>query len=218
MDFVLLLLINLAVLALMYLALRHQIIRNYNSENFIDRLQKEVNGVITDLNQTTEMNVQIISHESEKLKKLELKVEERIAEMQQIYTLLDSRDSRYQEILDNARRIQKNPVKAVNPTDAYRKTAAVSRHTAPSDTSRKQPPDKQDPQETQINMKEPPNPPPRRDIVSPMETPKSESESDEPSPRDKVMGYYHQGREIDDIVAKTGLPLGEVELIIELHK
>ncbi|AHC14608.1 hypothetical protein L21SP2_1207 [Salinispira pacifica] len=207
----------------MYLALRHQITRNYNSENFIDRLQKEVNGVITDLNQTTEMNVQIISHESEKLKKLEKKVEERIAEMQQIYTLLDSRDSRYQEILDNARRIQKTPGHPADPSKAYRKASAPRQHGDPGATSiqsRLTSPGihETDIHETQVNMTEPS---PETQADAPVQIPEhteGDSDNDNLTPREKVMGYYHQGRELDDIAARTGLPLGEVELIIELHK
>lgn len=119
MDFVLLLLINIALLALIYLALRQQLKKDYNSERFLATLQKEVNGIITDLNQTAEMNVQILNNEAEKLQKLKEKVEKRIAEMQQIFAMLDRADGRYNEILIRSQK--KVPPQPPNPAPIQKK-------------------------------------------------------------------------------------------------
>lgn len=115
MDFVLILLINIAILALMYLALRHQLQKNYSSEHFLETLQKEVNGIMTDLNRTAEMNVQIMNNEAEKLKALQERVEKRIGEMQQIFSMLDREDSRYQDILTRKKAV--TPQTVVTPPD-----------------------------------------------------------------------------------------------------
>ena len=162
MDFVLLLLINIAILALIYLALRHQLQKNYNSDRFLETLQKEVNGIMTDLNRTAEMNVQILNNEAEKLQSLKEKVEKRIAEMQQIFAILDRADGRYNEILARAQK------------------------------------------KVSVQPKKPP--------------PAPEKQTRSPSPRDQVLGLYNQGRAVQEISTLTHLPIGEVELIIELSK
>ena len=117
---------------------------------------------MTDLNQAAEMNVQLLTHETEKLTTLKGKVEKRIAEMQQIFSMLDRADGRYNEILLRAQRSTK---------------------TVPS--------------------------------PSPSPSPGTESSF---STRDQVLGLHDQGRSIHDIANMTGLPIGEVELIIEFSK
>lgn len=170
----------------MYLALRHQLMKNYSNQRFLETLQKEVNGIITDLNQTTETNVQIITAESEKLKNLQTRVDKRISEMQQIFSMLDRADGRYNEIIQNSQMRKKAAsIKAFNQLSDF------DDQPPPREVSRKPLPD------------------------SPEVPDKS---TDEPTPREMVMGLYNQGRELLDIAERTHLSVGEVELIIELNK
>ncbi len=185
MDFVLLLLINLAILALMYLVLRHQLSKNYSSEKFLSTLQKEVNAIMTDLNQTTETSVQILSNESEKIKRLQNRVEKRIEEMQQIFSMLDRADGRYNEIILNSRRITQ---KLSIPESDQQVPAPKN----PIDEAK---------QNGEIRDSQP-----------------AEDTPPKPSAREQVIGLYNQGRALDEIAEMTKMPLGEIELIIELSK
>lgn len=240
MDFVLLLLINIAILALMYLVLRHQLMKNYSNENFLDTLQKEVNAIMTDLNQATETNVQIITAEAEKIKNLQQKVEKRIVEMQQIFTMLDRADGRYNEILSNTRR------RGVNPQEILRQSSQAVPAEPPSPAVSAQP-RAMDNGSSQIQMDglspqagQPAAAVPeagndvasgeirsgndvrdrtdtRSDVNAPLRG-TSPSLPDELSPRERVLGLYNQGRDLQEISELTRIPIGEIELIIELSK
>jgi uncharacterized protein YoxC len=194
MDFVLLLLINLAILALMYLVLRHQLMKNYSNERFLETLQKEVNGIMTDLNQATETNVQIIAAEAEKLKSLQGRVENRIAEMQQIFAMLDRADGRYNEIIEQSRRLNRS----ANAPGSSPPSAAPPREPVPSTPS--------------------PGAVPGTTLASGTQAEAAALMNDAPSPREMVLGLYNQGRDPVEIAERTRLSVGEVELIIELSK
>lgn len=179
----------------MYLVLRHQLLRNYSSEKFLNTLEKEVNGIITDLNRTTETSVQIISNESEKLKALQDRVEKRIAEMQQIFTMLDRADGRYTEIVARSRKIQDGSKTVYQHAQTTVQQAKKAKAETPA-------------QET-LNFS-------REDGVGANSAPTTA-----PEPLDakaQALGYYRQGRELFEIAELTGLSVGEIELIVELNK
>ncbi|MGI9256838.1 MAG: DUF6115 domain-containing protein [Salinispira sp.] len=203
MDFILLLLINISVLALIYLALRHSIQRRYNSEGFLTILQKEVHGVMTDLNQTVEMNVQIINNEAEKLQALQKKVERRIEDLQQIFQMLERSDKSYDEILEKKRAIT-------------RRGSGIHQHTKEPGGPMS------DHQETQKNKQ--PNDQTNNQTNNQKNDTKPEAEhhargnsgiSVHPADHTQILGLYSQGRSIQEIAKLTQLPAGEVELIIE---
>ncbi len=199
MDFILLLLINISVLALMYLALRHSIQRRYNSEGFLTILQKEVHGVMTDLNQTVEMNVQIINNEAEKLQALQKKVERRIEDLQQMFQMLERSDKSYDEILEKKRAIT-------------RRGAGIHQQMQePGGPMR-------DHQENQKNDQKNDQTNNQKNDTKPEAEHHARGNSGisvHPADHTQILGLYNQGRSIQEIAKLTQLPAGEVELIIE---
>ncbi len=201
MDFVLLLVINMAVLALMYLLLRHQILKNYGNKSFLDNLQREVNGIITDLNQTTESNVQILNNESAKLKKLKENTEKRIEELGQLYRMVTEADDRYTSILENSRKRKRQP------------TAVAEQPQQPQQPE----PQKQPGSVTPA----PKSPMPKSPMPKSPEEKSAASEGQshaEPDPRKRVVGLYDQGRSLHEIAERTQLSIDAIELIIEMAK
>jgi len=76
MDLLVFALLNLSMLVLGYIILSRRIDKHYGSATFLDRVAREVNSVITELNETTERNIRILEATID-----ELKVEKEQAEL-----------------------------------------------------------------------------------------------------------------------------------------
>ena len=70
--------INLVLVVGLFLFLSRRLHQQYNSQRFLEEVQTEVNTIITELNQTTERNLQLIEERMEKLNTLTLQLDRRI--------------------------------------------------------------------------------------------------------------------------------------------
>jgi hypothetical protein len=75
MDFLLLFALNSGSMVLLYYFLKRKVDKTYNQGVFLDRVEKEVGTIITELNQTTERNIQLIENKLDSLRSLSTKVD-----------------------------------------------------------------------------------------------------------------------------------------------
>jgi hypothetical protein len=78
MDWLIFGAVMIAVMVLMFLFLSRRIHRQYNAKEFLDEVQREVNVMVTELNQTTERNIQLIEDRMQKLNVLMKEADRRI--------------------------------------------------------------------------------------------------------------------------------------------
>lgn len=223
MDFLFLFLLNAAALAVIYIVLRKRIDKRYSSSAFLEEIDKEVSKIITEMNQTTERNIELIENKLESLSSLGKKTETLILRASKEYNELHDRHEQYRRLGLHTRIrpsapdvTQKYGTEEQNPGGTPIESADVE----PSDN---------------VPVSEPAHPP--GSSVQTMKQPYSsaqaahtrgDSGNDEQSetkrePRDsrdskrqRVAELYMNGASISEIVESTGLALGEVELMVAL--
>lgn len=180
-------LLNLSLASLVYILLRRRIDARYTQKAFLEQIEKEVGQIVTDMNQTTERNIQLLENKLEAVKTL-------MEKSQQVLVRgnaeLNSLQDRYQQ---------------------YRRFAAVP---APGGLA----------QEGSTALQK--NPPPNMTrLADQAQAPPKDSVQNPPSDSKKpkreelkqmATDLYIKGEELGAISEKTGLSLGEVELIVAL--
>lgn len=78
MDWLIFGAVMIAIMVAMFLFLSRRIHRQYNAKEFLDEVQREVNVMVTELNQTTERNIQLIEDRMQKLNTLMKEADRRI--------------------------------------------------------------------------------------------------------------------------------------------
>ena len=119
--------INIIIMVILFLFLSRRLHRQYNSEKFMAEVQQEVNAIITELNQTTERNLQLIEDRMEALSALTSQLdrriimakteEERRTESTGTYNQLQEQRRQIQrEMARGQGSLQREPVLQVEPT------------------------------------------------------------------------------------------------------
>src|SRR5262245_59113200 len=78
MDWLIFGAVMIAVMTIMFLFLSRRIHRQYKAKEFLDEVQREVNVMVTELNQTTAPNIQLIEDRMQKLNVLMKEADRRI--------------------------------------------------------------------------------------------------------------------------------------------
>lgn len=194
MEILVPLLVNLGAAALIYILLRRRMDVQYSQKAFLDKIQKEIGQIVTEMNQTTERNIQLLENKLEALQSLSDRAQNLITRgNSELHSLQD----RYQKIGGFSR----PSLPAVRPA-----AKEQTRTTPEPDVSRKP-----------VQNSEPD----RQLSVAPATSePAPRKEGSEGKSRDRrkqeATELYIRGEDLDRIAEQTGLSLGEVELIVAL--
>jgi hypothetical protein len=109
--------INLIVVVGLFLFLSRRLHQQYNSQRFLEEVQTEVNTIITELNQTTERNLQLIEERMEKLNTLILQVDRRILLAKTEEERRNESSGTYSQLQGKQRQIQREMARSV-PVEA----------------------------------------------------------------------------------------------------
>jgi predicted HTH domain antitoxin len=202
-------------MAILYLILRRRVRKEFNGKVFLEEIEREVGTIITEMNQTTERNIQLIEHKLASLKNLSKQtellltrgreeIEERQIKLDQ-YRNMGRRFNMASPVSDSIEREYQDKSKEVGVEE--RGIAEV----------RVDPPIKSTSETIHSNKLNNTNPGPPAKKSSPTTDNFTHSESRE-TRKTQVLTLYHQGNEPHTIAEATGFTLGEVELIIALMR
>src|ERR1035437_10037863 len=109
--------INLILVAGLFLFLSRRLPHQYNTQRFLEEVQTEVNTIITELNQTTERNLQLIEERMEKLNTLTSQLDRRIllAKTEEERRLEST--GTYSQLQEKQRLIQREMVRVQTPSE-----------------------------------------------------------------------------------------------------
>lgn len=118
--------INLIVVVILFLFLSRRLHRQYNSEKFLADVQQEVNAIITELNHTTERNLQLIEDRMEALSALTAQLDRRILMVKNDEERRSESSGTYNQLQEQHRQIQRDMARSqatvVPPKQVLQKT------------------------------------------------------------------------------------------------
>lgn len=103
-DILVLAAVNAVLLFAMFLYVKRKIRIALGSENLLRDIREEVDGILRELNQTTDRNIRLIEDRVERLMEIMAKADKRIGVMQREVEKQDMGRSVYQQLLDKKRR------------------------------------------------------------------------------------------------------------------
>ena len=209
MEFVILFLLNLAGLALMYIILRKKVDSTYTHDAFLKKVNDEIGLIITEMNQTTERNIQVLEHKLESLQNLSTKVQDllvmandQVDELQNRYSQLKLQKIYHKSNFSDPQVRQGDRISEYSKSEhkTSRFSDSNSTHNAHEVTIGSQVsfPSQGEPTQAKSGKN--------------TSTPKKNREEQ----KKEATKLFLQGEELPEIAGKTGLSLGEVELIAAL--
>jgi myosin heavy subunit len=208
MDIVLLLLLNVFFLTIMYLLLRRQVDKTYNQKEFLNKVEAEISAIMTEMNQTTDRNLQLLENRLTSLKEMIQKADEVIKRMSIEY-------HSYKDRLE-----KKNHVLPTNGQSLNR-LYGVDQGSKTKQTSNQSTLAIDDPAKI-LNqgspLAEPLEPESSRSNHSEIQTTSMIRESSREDRKAKVLQHLLEGLNPQEIAEKTGFSIAEIELILALTK
>jgi len=206
MDFILLLMINIFFLAIMYLLLRRQVDKTYNQKEFLNRVESEIAAIITEMNQTTERNLQLLENRLTSLKDQTQKAEE-------VIKRLSLEFHNYQDRFDKKKVLMPRDTQKL---DQLYGVTSKDRHTSEAVLPVSSHDDRSGPYDS-VSFQLPQNQP--EPMTSEQQTqsnvPKKDSREDRKA---RVVQHLIEGLNAQEIAEKTGFSIAEIELILALTK
>jgi len=198
MDFFLLFLLNILAMVLIYLVLRRFVEKRFSSKGFVEEVQQEVGKIITEMNQTTERNIQVIEHHLEELKKISQRAENLVVSASREVTLQEERVHKYRKLAMPAANTAAKYA-AGDPASAAPQTAATRSGAG---------------DESVPAAEVKPAAAPGEELAAPKQN--HPKQSDREQKKTLARELYMRGADLPEISEATGLSLAEVELIIAL--
>lgn len=215
--------LNILIAAVLYLVLNRKIDRRMSPDEMLDQIQRDVEEIITELNQTTDRNIGLIEDRVESLRSILENVDKRIGLLRRESEKQEASTALYNDILRRARTsnatgsaIANSAGGTVSDTAAGSAdgAAAGSGFGTATPASRQKKRTKRDGVDPANMSEEDVAPDPRDDRDSAA----TEAESGRKSMFDRVMQLHRQGFTSEMIAGRLGATLGEVELILSLQK
>ena len=70
--------VNIIVVSLLFLVLTRRLVRKLSHEESVEELQREVGGIVTEMNQAAERNITILEDKIEELRRIEERIDRKI--------------------------------------------------------------------------------------------------------------------------------------------
>lgn len=215
MDFLLLLLLNIATMAVLYLILRHRIRKEFNSTKFIDDMEREVGAIVTEMNQTTERNIQLIEHKLSSLREVSKHAEALLVRGREE---LDHQTTKLERYRNLGRKHSVVPATPAENSDSRGPIHQGQHHPQQRTTqgSGSSLPAEMVQEHSQVLKQSGPST--QRSKSDDSNPPGAQNPESREARKAQVLTLYHQGRDPQHIAETTGFTLGEIELIIALMR
>lgn len=184
--------INIIILVVMFLFLSRRLRRQYNAGEFLAQVQQEVNSIVTELNQTTERNIQLLEERISRVKDLLSELDRRILIQESEAQKRSQTDRTYQHLKDQRRAILRDLNQAAPAGSTADAVAPVIQGEMPVKPSEAVPP-----------------------AAAPVLS--LQRATSREALKAQVVEWFLAGMAPSLIAQQAGITLGEVELIISLH-
>ncbi len=184
--------INIIIITIMFLILSRRLRRQYNATQFLAEVQQEVNAIVTELNHTTERNIQLLEGRVAQVHEILAELDRRILMAGSEVQKREQTDLTYNHLRDQRRAI-------------LRDLQTVEVRSAPVEVAI-----------PETSVKAPP--PVTAAVASPISiAPTLARALTRDAIKAQVVELAQAGMPATAIAQHAGLSLGEVELIISLH-
>ena len=192
MNAILVAVMNVGLAAVVYLLLVRRIDRKLEPGRVVDNIRGEIDGIIVELNQTTDRNIGLIEDRVNRLNTLLEQADRRLAILKREIESRSSSSERYNDILQRAPRAQ-HPHPASQKTDPEVPKGGTSNESSPRrPTDRQKAADGQKPSDGQ------------------------KAADGRAARKNQIVELHRKGIAANIIANRTGTTVGEVELIISL--
>jgi hypothetical protein len=202
--------INIIILVVMFLFLSRRLRRQYNASQFLAEVQQEVNAIVTELNQTTERNIQLLEDRIDRVKALVADLDKRIVLQESEERKRSQTDRTYHHLKEQRRAILRD-LQAAAPLAGV---SAASPAIAPASLAAAEP------AAARHEASAAPAPAPVAGEAAPMPAAPTmglHRAYSREALRAQVVEWSRAGMAPSLIAQQSGLSLGEVDLIISLH-
>lgn len=107
MSLVISLAVNIIVVALIFLLLTRRLVRKLSPEQGIEELQREVAGIVTEMNQAADRNISILEDKIQQLRQIEERIDRKIMLLNRETQKEDESATTYREIVREAQKQQR---------------------------------------------------------------------------------------------------------------
>jgi uncharacterized membrane-anchored protein YhcB (DUF1043 family) len=115
MSLVVSLAVNIIVVSLLFLFLTRRLVRKLSLEESIDELQREVGGIVTEMNQAAERNISLLEDKIEELRDIEERIDRKITLLNRETQKENESAATYREIVREAQKQQRQkPSEAIS--------------------------------------------------------------------------------------------------------
>lgn len=104
---------NIIIVSLLFLFLTRRLVRKLSLEESLDELQREVGGIVTEMNQAAERNISLLEDKIEELRDIEQRIDRKITLLNRETQKENESATTYREIVREARKQQRR-----NPSEA----------------------------------------------------------------------------------------------------
>jgi cell division septum initiation protein DivIVA len=200
--------LNIIIMTIGFLIIARRLRRQYNAQQFLSQVQQEVNTIVTELNQTTERNIQLLEDRIAAVKDTLAELDRRIVMAEAEEQKRSRTDQTYNHLREQRRVIQRT----------LHEPAPVIRMPEPE-------PETPPPPEPAPGAESVPGAEPvpaaqagglRIETTGPVQAGFKRTASRE-SIRQQVVELHRAGLDPALIAQRCGIPPGEAELIISLH-
>src|SRR6056297_2792602 len=106
--------VNIIVVSLLFLFLTRRLVRKLSLDESIDELQREVGGIVTEMNQAAERNISILEDKIDQLREIEQRIDRKITLLNRETQKENESAATYREIVREAQKQQREkPSEAV---------------------------------------------------------------------------------------------------------
>ncbi|MFP4431086.1 MAG: DUF6115 domain-containing protein [Spirochaetaceae bacterium] len=102
MSLVVSLAVNIIVVSLFFLFLTRRLVRKLSLEESLDELQREVGGIVTEMNQAAERNISLLEDKIEELREIEQRIDRKITLLNRETQKENESAATYREIVREA--------------------------------------------------------------------------------------------------------------------
>ncbi len=107
MSLVVSLAVNIVVVSLLFLFLTRRLVRKLSLEESLDELQREVGGIVTEMNQAAERNISLLEDKIEELRGIEERIDRKITLLNRGTQKGNESAATYREIVREAQKQQR---------------------------------------------------------------------------------------------------------------
>jgi chromosome segregation ATPase len=107
--------VNIIVVSLLFLFLTRRLVRRLSPDESIEELQREVGGIVTEMNQAADRNITILEDKIEELRRIEERIDRKITLLNREVEKETQSATTYGAIVKEAQKKQHTPPESTEP-------------------------------------------------------------------------------------------------------